>query len=232
MTPQNYYKKRKHRQLRKVDHDLVIELVKRERKIQTRVGGKKLHRMFQPELKAAGVKTGRDCMFDVMRDNDLLLKPLKSAPKTTNSRHSLPVFSNLIKDKEVTAPNQVWVCDITYIKTGQGFVYLALIMDLYSRKIVGYNCGDSLESANCQKALEQAIAQLPEGCSPIHHSDRGCQYCCHEYVDLLNEHNIAISMTEDNHCAENSHAERLNGILKQEQGLGGTLRCDQHCAAA
>jgi len=134
------------------------------------------------------------------------------------------VFVNLVKDLDVVRPNQVWVSDITYVRVEDSFVYLALIMDLYSRKIVGYHCGDSLEAIGCIKALQRASEELPEDCQPIHHSDRGCQYCCHDYVERLDEQGMAISMTETNHCAENAHAERLNGILKQEYGLGMTLK--------
>jgi transposase InsO family protein len=135
----------------------------------------------------------------------------------------LPVFRNLIKDIEVTGPNQAWVADITYIRTDEGFEYLKLIMDRYSRKIVGYESSARDDAAANLVALKRAIKELPDSCYPIHHSDRGCQYCCHEYVEALQGRSLPVSMTEENHCYENAHAERLNGILKQEYGLGATF---------
>ena len=132
----------------------------------------------------------------------------------------LPVFTNLVREREVNEPNEAWAADITYLRTGEGFVYLALLTDWRSRKIVGYHCGDTLEAIGCVKALEMALASLPEGVHPIHHSDRGIQYCSHEYVNRLRSRGLSISMTERDHCAENALAERVNGILKIEYSLG------------
>ena len=123
----------------------------------------------------------------------------------------------------MTAPNQVWVCDITYIRVAKSFVYLALITDAYSRKIISYNIGENLEALGCMKALKKALKTLPKDVTPIHHSDRGSQYCCHDYVAILKKHKLAISMTEENHCYENSKAERVNGILKYEYHLRNTF---------
>jgi transposase InsO family protein len=199
-------------------------LVVRERRTQSRLGTRKLYTMLKAELARAGVRIGRDRMFEELRQRDLLLEPLPAQyPHTTQSYHNLPVFRNTIKDLEVTAPNQVWVSDITYLRTREDFVYLALITDKYSRKIVGWHVGDNLEAVGCVRALECALAGLPEGCQPIHHSDQGSQYCCHEYVGRLQKSGLGISMTETNHCAENALAERMNGILKQEYGLGAEL---------
>ena len=121
---------------------------------------------------------------------------------------------------EVSGPNQVWVSDLTYLRSQEGYLFLSLITDRMSRKIVGYHVGDSLEAEGCLKALEMALEGLPAGCRPIHHSDRGCQYNSHDYVAKLRAHGLEISMTEKDHCAENALAERMNGILKQEYGLG------------
>jgi len=134
------------------------------------------------------------------------------------------VFRNSIKDQKLTGINQVWVSDITYIRTGQEFAYLSLITDMYSRKIVGYHLAQTLEAQDTLKALDQALLELPEEASPIHHSDRGSQYCSHEYVQRLQRRGLSISMTEENHCAENSLAERVNGILKQEYYLKHEFR--------
>ena len=219
MTPQNYYKARKVRQRKKVDQRLVKHLVGAERALQPRLGGLKLHSMLRDELEAEGVYLGRDRFFEVLRDQALLLEPLPKAPRTTNSAHSLPVFTNLIKDMELTAPNQVWVSDITYIRTREDFAYLSLITDKYSRKVVGYHLGCTLEARDALKALNMALGNLPDDARPIHHSDRGSQYCCHEYVKRLKGQGMAISMTQEDHCAENAMAERMNGILKQEYFL-------------
>jgi transposase InsO family protein len=188
--------------------------------------------MLSDELVEAGVEIGRDRMFDVLRKNDLLVPPLPKSPRTTNSRHSLPVYGNLISDMEITGPDQVWVTDITYIWTWEGFEYLTLIMDRWSHKIVGYYCSEELTAGASVEALERAIDDLPEGVSPIHHSDRGSQFCSHEYVGCLKERGLSISMTEENHCAENSHAERLNGILKQEYALGMMFLTREHARRA
>jgi len=224
MSRQNYYKSHQRRRRKEVDDELVEKLVKVERASQPRLGGRKLYFMLKPELEDAGVSIGRDLFFEVLRTNNLLLGPLPRSPRTTNSRHSLPVFRNIIKGREITGPNQVWVSDITYIRTIEGFLYLSLITDKYSRKIVGYNLGGTLETEESLKALEMALKTKPKGGHIIHHSDRGCQYCSHLYVDKLEENGFEISMTEESHCSENALAERVNGILKQEYWLGSTFR--------
>jgi putative transposase len=221
MSRQNYYARRQQRRRRVVDGDLVASLVKEERRQQPRLGTRKLYYLLKPELEQAGVRMGRDRMFEELRDRKLLLEPLAAQyPRTTQSYHNLPVFRNLIKGQEVKAPNQVWVSDLSYLRTREGFLYLALITDKFSRKIVGWDVGESLEAVGCLRALERAFGELPEHNKPIHHSDQGCQYCCHEYVRRLQERGLPISMTEHDHCAENALAERMNGILKQEYGLG------------
>jgi len=224
MSRQNFYKARKQRLHQQVDAELVAALVKEQRAAQPRLGGRKLFHLLKPELNMAEVRVGRDRFFDILRGQGLLLEALPKAPYTTNSRHSLAVFSNLIAALPITAPNQVWVSDITYIRSGDSFVYLSLITDKYSRKIVGHHVADTLGAEGCLQALQMALANKPEGSHPIHHSDRGCQYCSRVYVDTLREHGLGISMTEENHCAENAMAERMNGILKQEYWLGGTFR--------
>ncbi|HRT09813.1 MAG TPA: IS3 family transposase [Candidatus Paceibacterota bacterium] len=225
MSRQNYYAQRRRRQRQAVDADLIEQLVVAERRLQPRLGGRKLYKMLQPELRAAGVKIGRDRFFEVLAQRDLLLEPQPAEyPCTTQSRHNLPVFTNRIKGLQLTGANQVWVSDITYLRTAEGFVYLALITDKYSRKIVGHHGGDTLETEGCLQALEVALAILPAGARPIHHSDCGSQYCSHRYVNRLAELHLGVSMTETDHCAENALAERVNGILKQEYGLGATFQ--------
>jgi putative transposase len=224
MSRQNYYAARCLRQRRQIDEDLILGLVRRERKVQPRLGGRKLLHLLEADLREAGVNVGRDRFFEVLAEHDLLVAPKPGTPHTTNSRHSLPVFHNLLAEVILQAPNEAWVSDLTYIRTDEGFLYAALVTDAYSRKIVGSHIGDSLEAEGCLLALDQALRELPEGKHPIHHSDRGCQYCCHEYVERLQARRLPISMTEILHCYENAMAERINGILKQEYEMDRTFR--------
>lgn len=222
MSRQNYYVQRRRRQRRQVDGELVVELVRAERQQQGRIGVRKLHWMLKAALAQAGVKLGRDRLFEELRARGLLVPPLPAQqPRTTHSSHALPVFANRIKGCVPQAPNEVWVGDLTYVRTFEGFLYLSLLTDQFSRKIVGFHAAETLEAAGCVQALEMALRELPKNRKPTHHSDRGSQYCCHEYVGKLQGRELPISMTEADHCAENALAERMNGILKQEYGLGG-----------
>jgi putative transposase len=232
MSRQNYYAARRLRQRRQVDEALILELVRRERRMQPRLGGRKVRHLLQTDLEEAGVSVGRDRFFELLAENDLLVVPKPGTPHTTNSRHSLPVFHNLFAEMTLRAPNEAWVSDLTYIRTDEGFLFAALITDAYSRKIVGAHIGDSLEAEGCLRALDQALGELPAGKHPTHHSDRGCQYCCHEYVERLQARGLAISMTEIMHCYENALAERVNGILKQEYEMDRTFRTKAQARAA
>ncbi len=162
------------------------------------------------------LKVGRNKLFNILREHEMLVKREKTSCKTTDSYHRFHKYNNLVKDMAVTAPNQVWVSDITYIRTIDGFCYLALITDMFSRKIVGYDISDSLELSGCLRALKKAIRLAGQPTGPGHHSDRGIQYCGNQYVNELKKREIKISMTEENHCYENAIAERVNGILKDE----------------
>lgn len=197
--------------------ELMLELVRAERGHQPRLGVRKLYYLIQAELKAAGVKMGRDRLFEELRKAGLLVERKPSEwPKTTHFNPNLPVFKNLIKGFRLSGRNQVWVADITYIRTQEAFMYLGLITDKWSRKIVGFHLGETLETGSPIRALAMALKGLKRGEFPILHSDRGCQYASHVYVKSVKEAGLKISMTERNHCAENALAERLNGILKQE----------------
>jgi putative transposase len=217
MTPQNYYARRSAWRRGKVDVELMLELVRAERGHQPRLGVRKLYYLIQAELKAAGVKMGRDRLFEELRKAGLLVERKPSEwPRTTHFNPNLPVFKNLIKGFRLSGRNQVWVADITYIRTQEAFMYLGLITDKWSRKIVGFHLGETLETGSPIRALAMALKGLKRGEFPILHSDRGCQYASHVYVKSVKEAGLKISMTERNHCAENALAERLNGILKQE----------------
>jgi putative transposase len=204
-----------------VDGELILKLVRAERQAQPRLGARKLRHVLQGALEEAGVALGRDRFFGLLRQEDLLVGPLpREWVNTTCSQHKLAVYPNRIRDLAVSGPNQVWVVDLTYVRTEEDFLFLSLVTDKGSRKIVGYHCAENLEAGGCVRALRMALAELPAGARPIHHSDRGTQYCSQEYGKVLAERGLTISMTEKNHCAENALAERMNGILKGEYGLG------------
>ena len=187
-----------------------------------RIGTRKLYHMLQTDFQQID-KIGRDKFFDILRGNDLLIERKKNFTRTTNSFHHFYKHRNLLYDKVIFRPNQCWVSDITYIRTLNGFVYLFLITDYYSRKIIGWNLSNSLSIEGGVLALEMALKQRKTNCELIHHSDRGIQYCSKVYVGLLEKHHVSISMTEQNHCYENSKAERVNGILKDEFLLDSTF---------
>jgi len=189
---------------------------------------KSLNKDFQKQQ----LKVGRDTLFNVLRNNNMLTLRKKYSCRTTNSYHRFYKYNNIIKDVEVNRPNQVWASDITYIRTVKGFCYLALITDMYSRKIVGYDLSDSLELKGCVRALNKAVYQAKNINGLIHHSDRGIQYCSNIYTQILKRKKIDISMTEENHCYENAMAERVNGILKDEFYMDQTFTNTAHAKRA
>jgi len=233
MTAQNYYARRHQRSRRKVDVELLLELVRAERREQPRLGVRKLYHLIEPELKKAGVKLGRDRVFEELKKAGLLVPRKPSEwPKTTQFNRNLPVFKNLVKGRKATRRNQIWVADITYIRTQEGFLYLALVTDQWSRKIVGYKLGKSLELEVVLQALSHGLKSLQAGEKPIHHSDRGCQYASHVFVERAHKAGLRMSMTQTNHCAENAMAERVNGILKQEYWLDANFSNGQEAQTA
>jgi Transposase and inactivated derivatives len=202
---------------------IVIDMVRAKRRIMPRLGGKKLYHLLSEDLEEAG-KIGRDKFFQLLRRNGLLVKRKRSSIKTTQSYHHFHKWNNLLKGVELTRSNQAWGSDITYLRTVEGFVYLFLITDLYSRKIVGWSLSRSLSIEGGLEALHFALGKRKKNNKAlIHHSDRGIQYCSKTYVDTLQSRGVSISMTEENHCYENSKAERVNGILKDEFYLNSTF---------
>ena len=200
--------------------ELILQLIAEIRKSLPRLGTRKLQYLVNQKLAEHGLRAGRDYLFDLMTEHKLTIRSRRRKINTTNSRHWMRKYDNLIKDLVVNEPELLWVSDITYIRTGNGFVYLSLITDAYSRKIVGYNVSRDLAAEGCLDALEKALLNrnYPHKVL-IHHSDRGSQYCCKQYVDLLSVNNIAISMTQNGDPYENAIAERLNGIIKSEFNL-------------
>ncbi len=221
MSRQNYYKQRRQRQSRHVDETFILALVRRERSCQPRLGARKLLHILRAELELEGGSIGRDRFFCLLARADLLIKRRAKHCRTTDSRHRFRVYGNLLKDVCLGGPSEAVVSDITYIRTDAGFMYLSLVMDAFSRAILGYDCSDSLEAEGTLRSLSMAWRRLGDSSGVIHHSDCGSQYCSAAYVGKLKRGGFRISMTEANHCYENSQAERLNGILKQEYGLGG-----------
>jgi len=218
-TRQAYYKHRLIWESRKKEEEMILSKVREYRLEQPYVGGRKIKRMLQQN----NMKVGRDRLFSILRDNDLLVKKKRKSRRTTNSLHRFYCYKNLIKDLEITRPNQVFVSDITYIRTLHSFQYLFLITDYHSRKIVGYDVSDSLAIDGGIKALKMALKGVKDKKNLIHHSDRGIQYCSNAYTDLLKQQGVNISMTEKDHVYENALAERVNGILKEEFCLGETI---------
>lgn len=228
LTRQAFYQGRQGRARQALAGETIIAAVQKERRLQPRIGSRKLVGL----LSKSGIAIGRDRLIELLRNRDLLVRRKKKGVRTTFRDTSLPVYRNLLYDLAPTRPNHVWVSDITYIDTDEGYLYLALVTDLASRQIVGWHAADSLTAAGAIQALQSALAQLPADRYPIHHSDRGCQYCCHEYVRVLRERALPISMTEQNHCYENCYAERVNGILKDEYNLDLKFRTREHARQA
>lgn len=170
------------------------------------------------------VQIGRDRLFRLLKDRHLLSELKQKYKRTTLGKHPFPVCPNLLKGLQVSHINQVWVSDITYLRLSKGrFCYLFLVSDYFSRKILGSALKDSLSASGALEALKEACKSAKPLPGVIHHSDHGIQYCCNEYTDLLAQLEFKTSLTSDNHCYDNAVAERINGILKQEFGLGNIL---------
>ena len=200
------------------EEELVLQQVLGIRKQHRRIGTRKLYEMMQPFMMEHTIKMGRDALFTLLSANGLLIRKRKRRIQTTNSQHWLRRYPNLIRDFVPTAINQLWVSDITYWKVGDRYVYISFITDAFSHKIVGYHVSETLEAAGSIEALRMALSALGVESHPqlTHHSDRGIQYCSQQYVKLLQDYGIRISMTENGDPLENAMAERINGIMKEE----------------
>ena len=215
-TPQAYHKQTKHLLQKQVNEDLIVQQVHHIRAEQPKCGTRKLLIMLQPFLVLYHMSMGRDQFFELLAKNKLLVRKTKRSVHTTNSKHHFRRYPNLIKGFVPLKAHELWVSDITYIPLKDRFAYLFLITDAYSRKIVGHHVSDDMKVSSAVVALKKALAQKPVETIVVHHSDRGVQYCSHEYVNLLLQNNAMISMTQSGDPLENAVAERVNGILKTE----------------
>jgi transposase InsO family protein len=189
-----------------------------------RLGTRKLHYKLTPLLAGHGITIGRDYLFELLDSHQLLIRQRKRKAITTDSRHWMHKYANLVRELSCTRPEQLWVSDITYIRMGNQWGYLSLITDAYSRQIMGYCLRTDMLAQGCVDALQMALNNRRYPNAPlIHHSDRGSQYCSAAYVSLLTNNRIAISMTENGDPYENALAERMNGIIKTEFNLYNSL---------
>lgn len=219
-SKQAYYKQQKYYRLSQDSKQRVKTLVLDLRRQMPRLGTRKLYHLLKD-----GLGIGRDKLFALLRDEGLLVYKRKRYTVTTNSKHWMKKYPNLVKTIQLTRPEQLWVADITYIDTAEdGNAYLHLVTDAYSKQIMGYELCNNMEGASTLKALQMAVRNRKYKDEPlIHHSDRGLQYCSKLYTDYLIENQIMISMTENGDPYENAIAERVNGILKDEFGLAEQL---------
>lgn len=215
---QGLYKAQQQHQQQYFEEELLVQQVQKIRVDQNRIGGRRLHHMLQPFMQQHQFSMGRDSFFKLLLNNGLLVRRRKrKKPITTDSFHRYKKYKNLIKEFIPVGSGQLWVSDITYINLKNGFAYLSLITDAYSRKIVGFYLSKTLAATGSIRALKKALQHNQvEPNKLIHHSDRGVQYCCNDYVAILKNKKIKISMTENGDPLENAIAERVNGILKDE----------------
>lgn len=218
VTRQAYYEAELHDRKTSIANMIVLTLVRELREDIPVLGTRKLLFMIRNECMRHGIKIGRDKLFDLLRFHGLLMRRRRRMVKTTDSQHWLKKYPNLIKGLLPSCPEQLWVSDITYIRTLKGFSYLSLITDAYSRRIMGYAVFETLEAEGPLQALRLALLQRRKSVPfiLIHHSDRGIQYCSWEYIELLRKDGIAISMTQSGNPYDNALAERVNGTIKND----------------
>lgn len=222
-SKQAYYKSKTNQQLKLCHRSRAKQKVLSIRRQMPRLGTRKLYYLLHKEFKQENIPVGRDKLFDLLREECLLVGKKKRFTRTTNSRHWMHRYPNLVKELAISRPEQVWVSDITYLSMKEGYSYLHLITDAYSKQIMGYYASTDLAASSTLQALKMALSNRQYTDDLIHHSDRGLQYCSAGYVKLLRDNNINISMTQDGSPYDNAVAERINGILKDEFGLDGVL---------
>jgi putative transposase len=215
-TRQAYYGHKKIAEQGALEAELIVQEVLRHRLQQPRAGTRKLMVMMQQFAREHRISWGRDALFGLLRERGMLVRKRRRKARTTFSMHQFKKHKDLIRGFEPTAPNLLWASDITYIPVADSFSYLSLVTDAYSRKIMGWHLSGTLHAAGPVQALQMALGGCPDTSGLTHHSDRGAQYCCADYVKLLDDRGIKISMTENGGPLENAIAERVNGILKGE----------------
>jgi putative transposase len=219
-TRQAYYDQNWRMSTDKMQEVVVLKMVHQTRKQLPQTGMLKLYHMLKEDLLRHEINIGRDSFCRLLKQNNLQLKRRRMYARTTDSHHRFHRWPDLIAGKVPKAAGEVWVSDITYLRIKAGFVYLSLVTDACSKKIVGHHLSQHLKAHSCVIALNKAIStELYDQHKIIHHSDRGIQYCCDEYVGKLQSNHIRISMTQSGSPYENAVAERVNGILKNELGL-------------
>ena len=218
-SKQAYYKSKTNQQKKICYHAIAKQKVLVVRQQLPRLGTRKLYYMLVEEFKREHIAVGRDKLFSILRAEQLLIAKKKRYTKTTDSKHWMHKYPNLVKGIQPEKPEQIWVADITWLYTSNGYCYLHLITDAYSKKIMGYEVSVNLAASSTIKALEMAIRKRNYTTPLIHHSDRGLQYCSAGYVKQLTNNHIQVSMTQDGSPYDNAIAERVNGILKDEFGL-------------
>jgi len=220
VSRQAYYQHERNCSERSFSHGLLLAEIKTIRNRHQRIGARKLHSLLVPFMQIHDIKMGRDALFDFLSFYGLLVRKRKRYVRTTCSLHWQRKYPNLITGFTPERPNELWVSDITYWKLGERAVYLSLITDAYSRKILGYHLSSDLNAKQNIKALKMALSGIGKRSAVsnqlIHHSDRGSQYCSSSYVNWLKKNHIEISMTQNGDPLENAIAERVNGIIKDE----------------
>jgi len=229
---QAFYEQRQQPTDKGLTEALILHLVKEIRQNLPRCGTDKLHTMLRDKFREHGIKLGRDKLYALMGNYGLLIRHRNRKPYTTNSFHHYKKYPNLIRGKILNQAGELWVSDITYLRRTSGFSYLSIITDAYSHKIVGYKLHKTLHSEGAVDALIMAGKDEKRGSKLIHHSDRGIQYCCKDYVRMIEHLGIQLSMTEKGDPYENPIAERVNGILKYEHGLRATFSTHEEAEKA
>ena len=232
-TRQGWYKQQASLENEVLRDAIILRHVRELRSQMPRIGTRKLHYMLSAQLMEHKISLGRDKLFDILAEYDLQVRRRKRRKiLTTNSDHPFRKYPNLIKGMELYGPGQIWVSDITYISLKDKYCYLSLITDAYSRRIMGYCLWPNLKKEGPMNALAMATSGYNAANELIHHSDRGLQYCCSDYIGKLKEAHIRISMTEKGDPYENALAERVNGILKAEFNLGRKFDSFDQASAA
>lgn len=216
LTRQAYYKHNSNQEARSFEESIILDLVRDIKKDHPFMGVRKIYNKIEPNLLEHCIKIGRDGLYTLLWQNGMLVRKRRRKTITTTSDSNAKVYNNLLFNFDITRPNQVFVSDITYIAIPNGFLYLSLVTDAYSKMIMGYSLSKTLHAKSTISALEMALKNASNQIPEIHHSDRGTQYISKDYTDILNSKDIKISMSRPGTPTDNAIAERVNGIIKNE----------------